>query len=770
MLSLDKPAVRAGGLLVWTDHADAGQFYYAAPDPSIATAAGRPMYELFEYAVALEHSPLSGTTIPDELGAGFLTMGVDCRLNDATRAKAVRELADLAGRDPAAVSLAPIPYTSGAVSVIALDAATGTAAAGAAAVTVPGRPQLVRNVVAGGPPALLGDLRSIFSVSLSQDGVAFLEGILADGATPVGVVYDLRFLGLRPSVEAVVHADVTRVYEEFGGGLSAGCVYFRAEVDAALTSLRQKGAIDVRLTTQATGEEAAKAEELAMSLFKDRIVTELFQPAPTPPNLSLPGLPGMSSGQSGQSSQPSLVTLSLRYKKSDELRTVDYDFSLRAPEERTHAPQAFLTTLLPAAELAEHVHHVDLAAPFFELLEVLVTGPDEEELAALALRRVTARLTYGTDADGVLPETEDLVFQPGSTGDKTFAVKRRGRRSLGYTVELIYEFDRDEHVAGDARTYTTGPRPQTARALLVRPWDDLSVLDVEVEVGRVPADVGSVDVVLDAHGVDGFAASRTLRLPVRTSAPRDERRWQVRSRAGLVSYRAAPTLVFDDGATLALPPVESAEPLFRVDAPFTATRSLLVQPNVTDAAVTSVTVEVDYEDGELGYRRSFRRTLVPPTPDPNLPGAPATWPSFTLAWPVVSADRRRVRYRVTTTVGGVTTPGDWDETDDPSIVVGDVGHLNRHLDVRLVGPSMDQAGLDAVIVQVAVSGADEATATSLFFDPTSPSAQSVDLRAQPGAPPGFRYRTTSLRSDGTRRESLWVDCPTPLLVLSTRVV
>jgi hypothetical protein len=83
---------------------------------------------------------------------------------------------------------------------------------------------------------------------------------------------------------------------------------------------------------------------------------------------------------------------------------------------------------------------------------------------------------------------------------------------------------------------------------------------------------------------------------------------------------------------------------------------------------------------------------------------------------------------------------------------------------------MEGAGLDAVIVQVAVSGADEATATSLFFDPTSPPAQSLDLRAEPGAPSGFRYRTTSFRSDGTRRESLWVDCPTPLLVLSTRLV
>ena len=68
--------------------------------------------------------------------------------------------------------------------------------------------------------------------------------------------------------------------------------------------------------------------------------------------------------------------------------------------------------------MRERIHHVDLASPFFELLEVLVTGPSDEEFAALSLRGVTAELTYGrpggpTSGGTVPPETESLLFRPG---------------------------------------------------------------------------------------------------------------------------------------------------------------------------------------------------------------------------------------------------------------------------------------------------------------------------------------------------------------------
>ena len=769
MLSLETPAVQVGGVLVFADHADPNQFYYAAPNPQIAKTGGRAMFDVFSYAVELKHSPLSGTNIPAELGAGFLTMGVECVLPAAKKAQALNELADRLDRDPSTMGLDPIPYTKGSVSVIALDAASGAAASSAAstAATTPGRPTFVEQIVGTGTPSLLGDLRSIFSLSLSQQGVVFLQGLYEQGAAPVGVVYDLKFLGLRPAVDAEIHADVSKIYEEFGGKASVGYAqYFRAEVEDTITKLKQRGVIDIKITTQAVGEEATKATELALSLFKDKIIQELFKPtaAPQVPNLGALG------GLTAATTQPqSIVSLSLKMKSEEELRTIDFKFSQRAPEERTHAPQGFITTLMSANEVRERIHHVDLASPFFELLEVLVTGPSDEEFAALSLRSVTAELTYGKPGDPVPQETESLLFRPGATGDRTWAVKRRGRPSLAYTVDLVYEFSRDGSVDGDSLTYRTGPRERTGRTFSIRPYDDVSVLDVEVELGRLPDGVRDVDVTLEYKSED-FDARQQLRLPTAQVPPLAQRRWQVRTRQhDGDSYQATAVLTFDDGAVLPLPPVTSTERLLRVDAPFTATRQLLIQPAVTAADVSAITVEVAYDDDKAGYHRSFVRTFKPSTTDATGAAVPG-WQPETLTWPIMDGTRQKVRYRVTTAAGGVVDATDWETTDEPSIVVGDVGARRRNVEVRLIGPALAEAGLDAVNVRVGIAGSAEGDAVSVFFDPSSPVAQTVSLPAPQDAPPGFRYQTTGFHTDGTQRQSGWLDAPNPLLVISTRSV
>lgn len=761
MLTLERPAVDLAGLTVYADHADDSVHYYAAPNPVLVRTGGQPMLDIFTYAVELKSSPLSGTHIPDQLGAGFLTMGVEATLSPAQHAAALQALATLLDRDPARLSLGPIPYIRGSVSVIALDAASGAAAASAPPVAV-GGPRFVQSVIGAGTPSLVGGLRSIFSLSLSQEGVTFLEGLYADGAAPVGVVYDLTFLGLRPSVQAHVHADVSRIYTELGGKASVGCAYVRAEVDGVLTTLEQTGGVTVELTSQAVGPEAQAAKELALSLFKDKIIQELFDPAPRLPAMQVPALPGAES--------TSLVTLSLKAKKDEELRTVDYDFSERSPEERTHAPQAFVPTLLTREELAARVHHVDLASDFFQLLEVLVSGPSEEELAALGLRSVTVDLVYGAEeatAGGPPAETGSLVFRPGSAPDLTWAVRRRGRRTLGYTAAVTYEFARENGVDADALTYRLPARPQTGRTLSIRPYDDVAVLDVEVDLGRLDPGVRDVDVDLSfVDPTTGFDASHHLRLSPAVETPRAERTWQVRTAtAGRREYTAQSTLTFTDGAVYAIPPQTCDEPLLRVDAPFRGTRSLLIQPNVTSDDVTSMTVEVRYADVAAGYHRQFTQVLTPaPVTDPPT----ARWSPITLAWPIIDPGHQEIHYRVTTAAGGVVDAGEWTPTTDPSLLVGDVGHRSRRVEVRLIGPSLAEVGIDAIQVRVGAAGSADTDAQSAFFDPATPGPIALTVPAGPGAPAGFRYQVITFRADGTQHVDAWVDTDQPLVIVSTR--
>ena len=48
-----------------------------------------------------------------------------------------------------------------------------------------GRPTFVEQIMGSATPDLMNDLRSVFSLALSQSGVTFLEGLYEDGAAPV---------------------------------------------------------------------------------------------------------------------------------------------------------------------------------------------------------------------------------------------------------------------------------------------------------------------------------------------------------------------------------------------------------------------------------------------------------------------------------------------------------------------------------------------------------------------------------------------------------
>lgn len=765
MLTLEPPFYEIDGVIVYRDHAVPTQFYYAAPEPRIARTGGRLMFDLMSYSVDLRHSPLTGTSIPDELGAGFLTMGVECPLSDSQRANLVRELADLSALPEERIALYPIPYSKGTVSVLALDKFTAPAGAPAdpgSPTPLTGRPTFVEQILGSGTPSLLGDLRSIFSLSLSQQGVAFLSGLFADRAAPVGVVYDLRFYGLRPAVDAVVSANLGRIYQHFGGGLSGQYQWVKAEIKAGIDYLEEHGDIRVRLTSQAVGEEAQKSKELALALFRDQIVQALFRPTAPNPAMTAASL-GSSLLGAGTTRTPGAgVVLTLEHKRSEELKDVEYHFHERAPEERSHAPQGFLPVLLSPQDLQQRIHHINLGSSFFDLLEVLVTGPSTEVFEQLNIRQIEATLTYGTPGDAVPPKRETLLFRPDSTGDKVFAARRDGRKSLAYTAALTYEFDRAAGSDTDGFRYEIPPRTVTGRSLLINPYADFGVLDVEIEWGRIHPDVREVDLHLVYPVPDArFQASEQIRLRATDGQPAARRqRWQVRTReTEIIPYTVTATFVFQDGSSYQSPPQTFSDPLLRVDAPFQYERELLIRPNPISQEITEITVELEYEDAAHRYRR---RRLV------NLQ---APFHSVQESWPILDPNQRRVRYRVTVHEPGLLSEGEWEETTDPSIIVGSEAHRVAKVLVQLIGPPLDAVGLDAVHVRIALAlpGATGEEPRSVLLQPGETSA-TVELTLPPGSTLRYRYQTLAFRSDGQVTESAWKEMTSSPLILSTRTL
>ncbi len=762
MLSLEPPLWNLDGIALFRDHAVSTIFYHGAPGPEIAVSGGRPMFDIFAYAVDLKQSPIGGTIIPDELGAGFLTMGAACALSDQERSSVTARLADLTGLDPARISLYPIPYHKGSVQVIALDQMSapatgpdGTVPPADPAQPAAGRPTFVEQIMGSATPDLMNDLRSVFSLALSQSGVTFLEGLYEDGAAPVGIVYDLAFYGLRPSVQARVTADVSTIYQHFGGTAGVQYYYVRAEVDAALDKLQQDGVIKVEITSEATGDEAQKSKDLAMSLFRDQIVQQLFRP--TAPAVT-PGLTQQQLGQALKQASGSILSLTLQYKRTEELKTVAYDFSERAPEERHHAPQAFLPLLTSRQALQQAIHPVALQNPFFETLDVLVTGPSSADFTALGIRQVEASLTYGEPADAVTPVSEALIFRQDATGDKHFGVPRAGRPSLGYSIAVAYDFDRTSDITGDAFRYELPPRRDTGRALLINPSADFGFLDVELELGRAPDGLAGATVTLSrAVATSGFTASGTFRLPAAPAAGPNPH-WRVRTEEpGRAQYQVACSWRFTDDASYVQPAFSSADRLLVIESPFGHTRNLLVRPNITSAAVTEVTVDIQYADPAHDYARTFQLIL----------DAPFT--TQALSWPIIDLSAQKLRYRVTTTEPGFVGEGEWQETSEPSIVVGSAGSRVATIDIHLVGPALAGLGIDAVRLDLQVDPpvSGDGRQASLLLDDSS-RVTTASLTYPPGIPLAYSYQTTTFKSDGTVGPSDWTPQSSNLLVISTR--
>jgi hypothetical protein len=757
MLTLEPPFYFFSGIAVFRDHAIPKQFFYSAPNPVIATQDGRTIFDLMIYAVDLKHSVLSGTSIPDELGAGFLTMATECPLSPAQRSAILDGLQGATGLPQDQIQLFPIPYHKGTVSVLALDqykSPAGEPDSAASETRLNNRPTFVEEILGSGKPSLLGDLRTIFSLSLSQNGAAFMQNLYANAAAPVGVVYELNYYGLRPSVEARVHADLSRIYTHFGGSLGVQYKWLKVEVDAALEYLREQHAVEVELISQAVGDAAEKAKERAMALFKEDIIQNLFRPTvSTQPTQPTPNL----THATGTVGSTASLTLSLQYKRQEELKQATYEYSERAPEERTHSPQGFMPVMLSPSQLQQHIHSVSLNSPFFELLEVLVSGPPKEEFEALGIRQIEATLTYGEPGTQPGEETRSVVFRPDSTGDKTVAFQRKGRKSLAYSLALTYDFLR-EGADSDSFSYQFAPVQRTGRSIAINPSADFGVLEVEVEAGRVHSDVSQVDVDLAYNSPDGnFNAKEHFRLTP-GQPPANPLRWLVRTRTTDINpYTATFTFTLDDGAWTA-PPFTSTDRLLEVDTPFVAERGLTIQPAVSPGStVECLIVEVEYDDLKANYRRykvvEFR----------------SPFSSAHLTWPILDRDKQTLRYRVAIQEAGMVSEGDWENEEGPSIIVGALAHTIGRVKVQLLGPSLDTASLDGVEVRFLpiISGQQMGSpdvATNLLFDGTKTS-DTVDLTLPPGEPLKYCFQTISFRKDGTQHESDWKESSNTLLIL-----
>ena len=274
MLTTEKPAISVGGLLLFPDHADDGTWYYAAPNPTWRRpAAGRcSTFRLHRRPEAVttrrhDHPGRARRRLPHHghvLCAGHRQQG---------------DRSDHA-RDPAGPGSGPVEPVADPLHEGHGQRPRPRCRHRDAAPTggrPPRRPAGFRGTDHRRRPAVAARRPAVHILAVAQPGRRDLPARpVRRGAAPVGVVYDLKFLALRPSVQATVHANVSKIYTEFGGKTGAGLRLLpgRRGGHAAEAAAERRHRRPSHLGSgRRRGESRAGASDVAL---RDKIIQELF--------------------------------------------------------------------------------------------------------------------------------------------------------------------------------------------------------------------------------------------------------------------------------------------------------------------------------------------------------------------------------------------------------------------------------------------------------------------------------------------------------------
>jgi len=277
MLFLKPPFELIEGVAVFADHANERQFYYMPAAPHLTTVPDPALNRQVPQIQLLKFRGNAGN-------GGFLTFTVDLGIAPSvldairTEIKRTHQLRD----DP---WLAPVPLENGEVQLIMLGTAFDEN--GKAIIDEDGQPRFVVKKAPTSKPALYGDNQAIFSVELDQDGVQLVEASLVQSELmPIGVVYSLDFLALRPAFTVNVTADWERVQTQLSSSFKTDVLFSSTEIDKVVDKLIEDQVVKIDVDSfLPEGEDAGSwvgRRDQAINEFKDMVLQSFFKPSLEP--------------------------------------------------------------------------------------------------------------------------------------------------------------------------------------------------------------------------------------------------------------------------------------------------------------------------------------------------------------------------------------------------------------------------------------------------------------------------------------------------------
>jgi hypothetical protein len=412
MLYESPPFYLINGVSIMPDHADRLQYYYMPLAPRFVSrkdgAIDVPQILIIKYR--------SATRI-----GGFADFDVHLGMSGEELGAVRRELQRLARLDDLP-RLSPVPVVNGSVKLMLFGRTSGdTAPAGDAG--------FVRAIHHAAKPALYGDNRAAFSVELDDRGITILDQAMRGEMAPIGVVYGLDYLALRPAYHVKLTIDWDRVQDILDKTYGHEGLFTNIQIQDTVEKLEDDRVIEFEADTFVPEDEGgtiAARRDAAIARVRDMITDAFFESSIDPLRQAPDGWDKAASIIKSFSPQRFKPAGVFSYKKTHysriDKKRLDVDFSERTTITRSIYPQGHLSGLFAVfgqgLDPKRLVISVDADDPWFKRRKVRVLSRADFERDPV--RSMTATLIYGGVTKTVLldkSKTEETVEWPSTLKD-----------------------------------------------------------------------------------------------------------------------------------------------------------------------------------------------------------------------------------------------------------------------------------------------------------------------------------------------------------------
>ncbi|MFT3801359.1 MAG: hypothetical protein QM766_09095 [Burkholderiaceae bacterium] len=403
MLYESPPFYLINGVSILPDHADPQQFYYMPLAPRFVTRRDGQIDVPQLLLIKFQSATQTG---------GFADFDVHLGLTPDELDEIRHELQRLA-RLTDVPNLAPVPVVDGSVKLMLFGRMSGDAPAD-------GDNGFVKQIRHSAKPALYGDNRAAFSVELDQSGITILDQAMRGEMAPIGVVYSLDYLALRPAYHVSLRIHWDRVQDFLDQQYGQEGLFTSIQIQDTVDKLIERRDIEFEADTFVPDDEGGTLTErrdAAVARVRDMITDAFFESSLDPLRTAPDGWD--KAAQLIKSFSPQRIASPVgvfSYRKTHYTRIdskrLDVDFSERVTIKRSIYPQGHLSGLFRAfgqgLDPARLVIEAGIGDPWFQHRKLRVishANPDD------GVRSVTATLTYGDDTrqvqlDGENPQKE----------------------------------------------------------------------------------------------------------------------------------------------------------------------------------------------------------------------------------------------------------------------------------------------------------------------------------------------------------------------------